>query len=141
MFFRASNRLFAQFRANNMTRSLSSSVTALSNFDRTSTTGSVSPPFPSLEATLVSTSCMTGHSVALPTRSGGELRISAQSRNAMKASARFNRPITASNEAALCGSVEPPSVRWRRKFGQLAKVGSTSMKDGLYDWEAEAVHG
>ena len=32
-------------------------------------------------------------------------------------------------------------VRWRRKFGQLAKVGSTSMKDGLYDWEAEAVHG
>ena len=32
-------------------------------------------------------------------------------------------------------------LRWRRKFGQLAKVGSTSMKDGLYDWEAEAVHG
>ena len=32
-------------------------------------------------------------------------------------------------------------MRWRRKFGQLAKVGSTSMKDGLYDWEAEAVHG
>ena len=32
-------------------------------------------------------------------------------------------------------------VRWRRKFGQLAKVGSTSMKDGLYDWEAEAVLG
>ena len=35
----------------------------------------------------------------------------------------------------------PGGVRWRRKFGQLAKVGSTSMKDGLYDWEAEAVHG
>ncbi len=33
------------------------------------------------------------------------------------------------------------AMRWRRKFGQLAKVGSTSMKDGLYDWEAEAVHG
>ena len=33
------------------------------------------------------------------------------------------------------------TLRWRRKFGQLAKVGSTSMKDGLYDWEAEAVHG
>ena len=33
------------------------------------------------------------------------------------------------------------ALRWRRKFGQLAKVGSTSMKDGLYDWEAEAVHG
>jgi len=33
------------------------------------------------------------------------------------------------------------NLRWRRKFGQLAKVGSTSMKDGLYDWEAEAVHG
>lgn len=32
-------------------------------------------------------------------------------------------------------------LRWRRKFGQLAKVGSTSMKDGRYDWEAEAVHG
>ena len=32
-------------------------------------------------------------------------------------------------------------LRWRRKFGQLAKVGSTSMKDGLYDWEAEAVLG
>jgi len=36
---------------------------------------------------------------------------------------------------------EPQQLRWRRKFGQLAKVGSTSMKDGLYDWEAEAVHG
>ena len=35
----------------------------------------------------------------------------------------------------------PELLRWRRKFGQLAKVGSTSMKDGLYDWEAEAVHG
>jgi hypothetical protein len=33
------------------------------------------------------------------------------------------------------------AVRWRRKFGQLAKVGSTSLKDGLYDWEAEAVRG
>jgi len=32
-------------------------------------------------------------------------------------------------------------VRWRRKFGQAAKVGSTSLKDGLYDWEAEAVFG
>ena len=32
-------------------------------------------------------------------------------------------------------------VRWRLKFGQLAKVGSTSLKDGLYDWEAEAVLG
>jgi His-Xaa-Ser system radical SAM maturase HxsC len=32
-------------------------------------------------------------------------------------------------------------LRWRRKFGQLAKVGSTSLKDGLYDWEAEAVLG
>ena len=35
----------------------------------------------------------------------------------------------------------PKPLRWRRKFGQLAKVGSTSMKDGLYDWEAEAVLG
>ena len=34
-----------------------------------------------------------------------------------------------------------PALRWRRKFGQLAKVGSTSMKDGLYDREAEAVLG
>ncbi len=33
------------------------------------------------------------------------------------------------------------NLRWRRKFGQLAKVGSTSLKDGLYDWEAEAVRG
>ena len=33
------------------------------------------------------------------------------------------------------------NVRWRRKFGQLAKVGSTSLKDGLCDWEAEAVLG
>ena len=32
-------------------------------------------------------------------------------------------------------------LRWRRKFGQVAKVGSTSLKDGLYDWEAEAVLG
>ena len=32
-------------------------------------------------------------------------------------------------------------VRWRRDFGQLAKVGSTSLKDGLYDWEAEEIFG
>ena len=39
------------------------------------------------------------------------------------------------------GVISGEVLRWRRKFGQLAKVGSTSMKDGLYDWEAEAVHG
>ena len=39
------------------------------------------------------------------------------------------------------GDLKGNGLRWRRKFGQLAKVGSTSMKDGLYDWEAEAVHG
>ncbi|MDZ4055110.1 MAG: hypothetical protein U1E24_17850 [Phenylobacterium sp.] len=44
-------------------------------------------------------------------------------------------------KAALSSIARGRSVRWRRKFGQLAKVGSTSMKDGLYDWEAEAVHG
>jgi hypothetical protein len=32
-------------------------------------------------------------------------------------------------------------VRWCRDFGQLAKVGSTSLKDGLYDWEAEEIFG
>ena len=32
-------------------------------------------------------------------------------------------------------------LRWRRKNGQSAKVGSTSMKDGLYDWQTEAVFG
>jgi hypothetical protein len=32
-------------------------------------------------------------------------------------------------------------LRWRRKFGHKAKVGSPSLKDGLYDWEAEAVLG
>jgi hypothetical protein len=37
--------------------------------------------------------------------------------------------------------MEAHGLRWRRKFGQLAKVGSTSMKYGLYDWEAEAVLG
>ena len=33
------------------------------------------------------------------------------------------------------------NLRWRRDFGQLAKVGSTSLKDGLYDWEAEEIFG
>lgn len=32
-------------------------------------------------------------------------------------------------------------MRWRRKIGQAAKVGSTFLKDRLYDWEAEAVLG
>ena len=35
----------------------------------------------------------------------------------------------------------PSRLRWRRKNGQSAKVGSTSMKDGLYDWQTEAVFG
>ena len=30
------------------------------------------------------------------------------------------------------------TLRWHRKFGQVAKVGSTFLKDGLYDWETEA---
>ena len=33
------------------------------------------------------------------------------------------------------------AMRWRRDFGQLTKVGSTSLKDGLYDWEAEEIFG
>jgi len=33
------------------------------------------------------------------------------------------------------------ALRWRRKFGQTAKVGSPSWKDELYDWKAEAVLG
>ena len=32
-------------------------------------------------------------------------------------------------------------LRWRRKIGQAAKVGSTFLKDGLYDWKAQAVFG
>jgi hypothetical protein len=46
--------------------------------------------------------------------------------------------------SGICKIAASPSsgkVRWRRKFGQVAKVGSTSLKDGLYDWEAEAVRG
>ena len=43
--------------------------------------------------------------------------------------------------SGIPGVFADETLRWRRKFGQLAKVGSTSMKDGLYDWEAEAVHG
>jgi len=38
-------------------------------------------------------------------------------------------------------STESNNLRWRRKNGQSAKVGSTSMKDGLYDWQTEAVFG
>ncbi len=41
----------------------------------------------------------------------------------------------------LASDPTPGELRWRRKFGQVAKVGSTSLKDGLYDWEAEAVLG
>lgn len=37
--------------------------------------------------------------------------------------------------------IAPYALRWRRKNGQSAKVGSTSMKDGLYDWQTEAVFG
>jgi hypothetical protein len=41
--------------------------------------------------------------------------------------------------AAWVDDYDTTRLRWRRKFGQLAKLGSTSLKDGLYDWEAEAV--
>lgn len=41
----------------------------------------------------------------------------------------------------LTGAACIAALRWRWKIGQAAKVGSTSLKDGLYDWETEAVLG
>ena len=41
----------------------------------------------------------------------------------------------------LAGDRSPVHLRWRRKIGQAAKVGSTFLKDGLYDWKAQAVFG
>jgi thiol-disulfide isomerase/thioredoxin len=51
---------------------------------------------------------------------------------------RTDRLLDSGHTAALA---DARTMRWRRKFGQAAKVGSTSLKDGLYDWEAEAVLG
>ena len=51
--------------------------------------------------------------------------------------------LNGSTRAKLIGELPnlAKGLRWRRKIGQAAKVGSTSLKDGLYDWETEAVLG
>ena len=51
-------------------------------------------------------------------------------------------PIVLAGDPDVAALLTTPSaLRWRRKNGQSAKVGSTSMKDGLYDWQTEAVFG
>jgi hypothetical protein len=59
---------------------------------------------------------------------------------------RSSGVVTLSSEHEVVQSPSlqiPPlaDLRWRRKIGQAAKVGSTFLKDGLYDWETEAVLG
>ena len=62
----------------------------------------------------------------------------------MEAIERDYRTVLLASHAPPCLSLYQPThraLRWRRKFGQTAKVGSPSWKDELYDWKAEAVLG